>query len=122
MPPPTPLSIATNALTRLLKEESSYRTELASQRRRVEQLQSGAAAAAGDEEEEEEEGEEGNREFRLGQEKRALEETNAVFGPLRERIRDAVGKVEGLLVSQGTAEGPEVEAANGALVRAREGS
>lgn len=31
-PPPTPLTIATNALSRLLKEEASYETELAKQK------------------------------------------------------------------------------------------
>ncbi len=67
MPPPPPLSIATNALTRLLKEESSYRTELAAQQERVRRLQDGAGAGNEvDEDEDEEEG--GNKEFRMRQE------------------------------------------------------
>ena len=63
MAPPTPLSITTNSITRLLKEESSYRTELASQQQRVAKLQ-----ASPDDGEGEDEG--GNGEFRLRQEVR----------------------------------------------------
>ncbi len=63
MGPPSQLSIATSSITRLLKEESSYRTELASQQKRIEQLQT--EAGAGDAEEGEEKG---NQEFRLRQE------------------------------------------------------
>ena len=33
-----------------------------------------------------------------GKQKRAVEETKAIFGPLRERIAGAVERVEGLLV------------------------
>lgn len=58
MAPPTPLSVATNSINRLLKEESSYRTELATQQRRVEELQAGGA----------DEDDAGNTEFRLRQE------------------------------------------------------
>ncbi len=66
MGPPSQLSIATSSITRLLKEESSYRTELLAQQKRLEQLQTEAGA---DGAEEGEEGEEkGNEEFRLRQE------------------------------------------------------
>ncbi|KAF6228280.1 hypothetical protein HO133_008010 [Letharia lupina] len=109
MAPPTPLSVATNSINRLLKEESSYRTELATQQRRVEELQAGGA----------DEDDAGNTEFRLRQEKRAVEETKAVFGPLRERIAGAVEKLEGVLASGKAAGGMEVDAANDALVRAK---
>lgn len=92
MAPPTPLSVATNSVNRLLKEESSYRAELADQQQRVGELQAGGGG---------EDEDIGNGEFRLRQEKRAVEETKAVFGPLRERIAGAVDKLEGLLLSVG---------------------
>jgi hypothetical protein len=57
MPPPSPLAIATSSLTRLSKEESSYRTELASQQKRLQSLQ---ASTAPDED--------GNRDFQIEQE------------------------------------------------------
>ena len=63
MAPPTPLSVATNSITRLVKEEASYRTELASQQRRVQQLQQeaeGRGDGDGDDG--------GNAEFELRQE------------------------------------------------------
>ena len=59
MPPPSPLSVATNATTRLLKEESSYRTELASQQLRVRELREGHG---------DDDGEAGNWAFRIRQE------------------------------------------------------
>ncbi|KAK0515213.1 hypothetical protein JMJ35_002592 [Cladonia borealis] len=126
MPPPSPLSIATSSITRLLKEESSYRTELASQQKKVEKLQTednGAGNGDGDgDAEEEEDGEEkGNREWRLRQEKQAVEETKAVFGPLRERIEAAVEKVEGMLDSGSPMDDKEVEAARDAVGRAKAG-
>lgn len=42
--PPTPLAIATASVNRLLKEESTYRTELASQEQRIGKMK----AARGD--------------------------------------------------------------------------
>jgi len=59
MPPPSPIAIATSSLTRLTKEESSYRTELASQQKRLQSLQ---ASTAPDED--------GNRDFQIEQEVR----------------------------------------------------
>ena len=59
MPPPSPLSITTSSINRLLKEESSYRTELAAQQKRIQQLEKEDGA---------EDAEEGNREFSLRQE------------------------------------------------------
>lgn len=55
MPPPSQLSIATSAVDRLLKEEVTYRQELANQEKRLVQMQD---AKDGDE----------NREFNLKQE------------------------------------------------------
>ena len=39
MPPPSPLAIATSSINRLLKEESSYRTELSTQQQRLRNLE-----------------------------------------------------------------------------------
>ena len=55
MPPPSQLSIATSAVNRLLKEEVTYRTELANQEKRLTQM-------------EEDKGDDENREFGLKQE------------------------------------------------------
>ncbi|KAL8873591.1 MAG: hypothetical protein Q9174_000957, partial [Haloplaca sp. 1 TL-2023] len=40
MPPPSPLAICCSSVQRLLKEETTYRTELASQERRLQNLES----------------------------------------------------------------------------------
>lgn len=66
-PPPTPLSIATNALSRLLKEESSYETELAAQKLRVRKLREQQGKGEGGAEGESEDVEE-NSEWRVRQE------------------------------------------------------
>ena len=58
--PPTKLTIATSSITRLLKEESSYRTELASQEKSYDDLLSGALGGN--------ENDDGNLEFRIRQE------------------------------------------------------
>ncbi|KAL2045000.1 hypothetical protein N7G274_002775 [Stereocaulon virgatum] len=86
-PPPSQLSIATSSINRLLKEESSYRTELAGQRKRLEKLEAGrdgggAVEGGGggggddddddDEQQEEEEVVVGNREFEVRQEGRGV--------------------------------------------------
>ena len=64
MPPPTPLSIATSSVTRLVKEEASYHRELESQQKRVEKLEADIAEGKPDED--------GNREFVLKQEVSSL--------------------------------------------------
>ena len=72
MPPPTPLKISTAALTRLLKEQLSYETELREQEAALERLKGKAKAkakAAGarvDGEDDRDEGD-GNEEFVLRQ-------------------------------------------------------
>ena len=57
MAPPSQLSIATSSVTRLLKEEVSYRTELEGQQKRLQKLEAGE----GDDEE-------GNRAWYIAQE------------------------------------------------------
>ncbi|CAD6576227.1 MAG: hypothetical protein ASARMPRED_007656 [Alectoria sarmentosa] len=81
MAPPTPLSVATNSINRLLKEESSYRTELATQQRRVDKLQAGGG---------ESDDEVGNMDFRLRQE--ASGKTSE--GPEVEAAKDAVARAK----------------------------
>ncbi|KKY28549.1 putative tubulin-specific chaperone [Phaeomoniella chlamydospora] len=94
MPPPTPLSIKASSLQRLVKEKSSYQKELEQQQKRIEKLE--GQQANGDEA-----GEEGNNEFMLGQEKRALEETKRVFPGIQSRIDAAIEALEAQLESDG---------------------
>ncbi|KAF4594705.1 Tubulin binding cofactor A [Ophiocordyceps camponoti-floridani] len=84
MPPPSPLAITTSSVHRLLKEEASYHTELAEQRARVDALE----AKAGNEDED------GNAAFLVKQQRTVVEQTRAVFVPLRLRIDEAVAKLE----------------------------
>ncbi|KAH7364787.1 tubulin binding cofactor A [Rhexocercosporidium sp. MPI-PUGE-AT-0058] len=86
MAPPTPLAIATSSLQRLVKEEVSYEKELQGQETRLEKL-----LATKDQDE--------NAEYQLKQEltsiqRAAIQETKNVFPPLRERIKDALQKLE----------------------------
>lgn len=100
MAPPSQLAIATSAVNRLVKEEASYHKELEQQQARIAKLEQGG----GDE----------NAEWTLKQEvsnlvldarcltdhlqKRAIEETKAMFPQLRTRIQDALAKLEQQLV------------------------
>ena len=68
MAPPSQLSIATASVIRLLKEETSYRTELEGQRKRLQILE---AAESGDDED-------GNRAWNIGQQARALSRTRTL--------------------------------------------
>ena len=61
-PPPTPHTVQTSAITRLLKEQDSYKTELAAQETRLQGMMRDGDG------EDDEEGEEGNREWKVGQE------------------------------------------------------
>ncbi|KAI1750890.1 putative tubulin-specific chaperone Rbl2 [Xylaria castorea] len=86
MPAPSPLAIATQSVQRLVKEDSYYRKELAQQSERVQKLEAGLKAPS--------ESDDGNAPFILKQEQKAMEETRAVFVPLRERIVQAVQRLE----------------------------
>lgn len=57
MPAPSPLAIATSSVNRLLKEQSSYRTELETQHKRLQSLEADTSKD-----------EEGNRAFQINQE------------------------------------------------------
>lgn len=93
MAPRTPLSIAVSSVLRLVKEEASYHRELQQQTKRIQKLE--AEGKPGDPDDD------GNREFILDQERRAVEETNAVFPTLKKKISDAVDKLESLLAEEG---------------------
>ncbi|KAL5320336.1 hypothetical protein ACEPPN_011137 [Leptodophora sp. 'Broadleaf-Isolate-01'] len=100
MAPPTPLAIATSSLQRLVKEEISYEKELKGQEARLEKI-----IATKDQDE--------NADYQLKQElwsgnevieqnitaqdypaRAAIQETKNVFPPLRERIKDALQRLQ----------------------------
>ncbi|KAH7170934.1 tubulin binding cofactor A [Dactylonectria macrodidyma] len=113
MPPPSHLAIATSSVNRLLKEEASYHKELAQQEASVKSLQEQIKNGLGNED--------GNGEFMLKQHQTAVEETKAVFGPLRERLDTAVEKLEAQiqLREQSGAPEQELEAAKTALAQVK---
>ncbi|ODH49095.1 hypothetical protein GX48_04820 [Paracoccidioides brasiliensis] len=91
MPPLTPLTIATLAVNRLVKEEASYHRELKEQGERIKRLEAQKPT----------EDEDGNREYILKQERQALEETKRVLPKMKDNISDAVDKLNDLLVEEG---------------------
>ncbi|EGD95131.1 tubulin-specific chaperone Rbl2 [Trichophyton tonsurans CBS 112818] len=111
MAPSTPLSIATGAVQRLVKEEASYQREKKDQEQRLEKL----SKETSDDE---------NREYMLNQEvgpplsvyssglgvftygansfqRKALEETEKLLPQLKMKINEAVAKLERLLAEEG---------------------
>ncbi|CAK3902443.1 tubulin binding cofactor A [Lecanosticta acicola] len=84
MPAPSQLSISTSALNRLVKEEASYRKEYEDQQARIAKIE---ASDSNDE----------NAEYTLKQERRALEETKAMFPQLKAKIEEAKSKLEARL-------------------------
>lgn len=142
MPPPTPLAIATQAVQRLVKEETYYHKDQAAQEARIAKLDADLAAGRNSDDD--------NAEFMLKQEVRnfsrpfgatpqpeqnqsltgeqscqqrtALQETKSMFEPLRERIARAVTTLEEQLAmaeGEGTAAEGEVAKANEALEAGR---
>ncbi|KAM7207667.1 Tubulin binding cofactor A [Naviculisporaceae sp. PSN 640] len=110
MAPPSSLTIATQAVQRLVKEESYYHKEQAQQEARIKKLQD--AIEAKDPELD------SNAEYVLKQEQTALEETKKVFEPLVERIVKAVQTLEEAIAiseSEGTASEEELKKAKEAL-------
>ncbi|VUC28669.1 unnamed protein product [Clonostachys rosea] len=114
MPAPSPLVIATGAVLRLVKEENSYHKELVDQEKKVKALEDKIASGQGSED--------GNDEYMLKQQKLAVDETKAVFDPLRKRLADAVAKLEDqvALAADGAASETELQNANDALAKAKE--
>ncbi|KAL1878642.1 tubulin folding cofactor A [Diaporthe australafricana] len=86
MAPPSPLAVATSSVQRLVKEEAYYHKDLTSQQARIANLEKDINEKSSDLDE--------NAEYVLKQEKQAAEETRNVFGPLRNRITDAISKLE----------------------------
>jgi len=107
MPPPTQLAIATGSVRRLLKEQASYHKELLDQEAQIksldEKIKSGQT------------GGDGNEEFMLKQQQLAVEQTKAVFEPIKQRLAEATIKLE-----EQTAEGGQGDAAEAEMEQARE--
>ncbi|KAI9738774.1 MAG: hypothetical protein M1834_008281 [Cirrosporium novae-zelandiae] len=82
MPPRSPLSIATGALERLTKEEKSYHQELKEQEARVEKVKG------------QPDDEEGNKKYQLKQEHQVLEQTKGMISTLKDKIVEAMAKLE----------------------------
>ncbi|EER36383.1 tubulin-specific chaperone Rbl2 [Histoplasma capsulatum var. duboisii H88] len=91
MPPLSPLSIATAAVQRLVKEEASYHRELKQQEDRIKRLEAEQPGEDAD----------GNREYMLKQEHQALEETKKVLPNMKQKILESIAKVDHLLVEEG---------------------
>ncbi|KAI2943451.1 hypothetical protein CBS147322_8385 [Aspergillus niger] len=111
MAPRSQLEIATASVERLVKEEASYHRELQQQTERVKKLES------------QEGGDDENREYTLRQERLALEETKKVLPTLKQKIEDAIAKLNSLLVEEGK-KGSEsnvehINAAKEAIAKAR---
>jgi tubulin-specific chaperone A len=115
MPPPSQLAIATSSVRRLLKEEKSYRTELVQQQEKTKVLEDKINKG-------EVTHEDGNDDFMLKQQKQAIEQTKAVFEPLRQRIDDAVAKLESQIELREKSGAPEaeLEQAKAALLEAQQ--
>jgi tubulin-specific chaperone A len=106
MAPPSALHIATQSVKRLVKEEASYHKELVGQQARVDKLKADIQSNSPDLDE--------NAEYVLKQEvsagdvcstsravltvindqETAMAETQNIFGPLRQRISEAVQRLE----------------------------
>ncbi|KAI0173412.1 tubulin binding cofactor A [Hypoxylon sp. FL1284] len=101
MPAPSPLTIATQSVQRLVKEEQYYRKDLTQQSERVQRLEAELKKGG--------EGADGNAEYVLKQEQRARDETRAVFEPLNKRIEEAVQRLEEQIAAAESEEGPAEE-------------
>ncbi|KAI6373923.1 hypothetical protein MCOR25_003310 [Pyricularia grisea] len=80
---PSQLSIATGSVSRLVKEESYYRKELAQQKEKLAQEKQSLGPDA-----------DYNDNFMIKQMETAIQETERVFAPLRVKIDEAVRKLE----------------------------
>ncbi|KAM0564321.1 hypothetical protein ACHAPJ_000532 [Fusarium lateritium] len=111
MPPPSQLAIATSSVNRLLKEEASYHKELEQEEDKVRALKDKIDAGSEDE----------NASYMLKQQQTALEQTKAVFEPLRQNIATAVEKLEEQLAVSEQLNAPEeqVQQAKETLAKAK---
>ncbi|PGH23696.1 hypothetical protein AJ80_02302 [Polytolypa hystricis UAMH7299] len=116
MAPRSPLSISTSVVVRLVKEEASYHRELKQQEERIKKLEATPASTEDDDDD-------GNREFILKQERQALEETKNVLPSVKQKITDAVAKLDQLLIEEGhkgmESNVAEIDAAKEAISRAK---
>ncbi|OTB05936.1 hypothetical protein M426DRAFT_319321 [Hypoxylon sp. CI-4A] len=101
MPAPSPLTIATQSVQRLVKEEKYYRKELTQQSERVKKLEAELKNGG--------EGTDNNAAFVLKQEQKAADETRAVFVPLNERITEAVQRLEEQIATAESEDAPAEE-------------
>ncbi|KAL8404225.1 hypothetical protein RB594_009182 [Gaeumannomyces avenae] len=105
MPAPSPLAIASQSVSRLVKEEAYYRKELEGQNKKVEEERAKLSADATY-----------NDNFMLKQLETGARETEAVFGPLLIKVEDAVAKLEEqMAISESDGGAPDAE-----LQKARE--
>ncbi|KAM0203790.1 hypothetical protein ACHAPA_006275 [Fusarium lateritium] len=113
MPPPSQLAIATSSVNRLLKEEASYHKEVEQEEAKIKSLKEKIDSGADKDE---------NASYMLKQQQTAVEQTKAVFAPLREKIAVAVERLEEQLAmsEQLDASGDEVQQAKEALAKAKE--
>ncbi|KAF5654263.1 tubulin binding cofactor A [Fusarium sp. NRRL 25303] len=112
MPPPSQLVIATGSVNRLLKEEASYHKEVEEEEAKIKALKEKIDSGANDDE---------NASYMLKQQQTALEQTKAVFQPLRQKIAVAVEKLAEQLAESEELNAPEdqVVQAKEALVKAK---
>ncbi|KAL2756311.1 hypothetical protein ACRALDRAFT_1070614 [Sodiomyces alcalophilus JCM 7366] len=111
---PSQLSIATKAVTRLLREEVSYEKELVDQKAKVVRLENEIKEGKPDED--------GNREHMLKQLNQAVAETEKIFPHVRTRIEEATTRLEeqiALAEASGATE-EELDLARAALKQGRE--
>jgi len=102
MPPPSPLKIATQAVERLLKEETFHRKDLVEQEGNIKKLQDQISSQSADLDQ--------NAEFYLRQQRQALEQIKGVFAPLQARLLDGVQNLEGqIAIATGEGTAPEEE-------------
>ncbi|KAL8890081.1 MAG: hypothetical protein Q9192_005922 [Flavoplaca navasiana] len=113
---PSPLAISVGSVRRLLKEETTYRTELTNQEARLRRWENEGDG--------EDDTDTGNREWAIKQEqKQGIQETKAIFGPLREKLLSAVAGLEDLVSSKQAEQlsEDEVKEATELIVRAKAG-
>ncbi|KAM0342756.1 hypothetical protein ACHAPU_009248 [Fusarium lateritium] len=112
MPPPSQLAIATSSVNRLLKEEASYHKEVEQEEAKIRTLKEKIDSGADSDE---------NASFMLKQQQTAVEQTKAVFAPLRENITAAVERLEEQLAMSEQSNAPEdqVQQAKEMLAKAK---
>ncbi|KAH7376079.1 hypothetical protein B0T11DRAFT_271559, partial [Plectosphaerella cucumerina] len=111
---PTQLSIATQSVTRLLREDISYQKELLDSQGKVATLEAEVQSGKPDED--------GNRAHMLKQLQQSVVETQRMFPLMRQRISEATAKLEEqiALAESNGATATELELAKVALQKGQE--